>query len=1141
MKDVLVGRVDLVRALDAGGTELQDAVAQILGLQREPKPSPPPDPEPDKEPSEKWEPEIEPEPAPIVVDVPFWQAQEFEALEPRLGDESLAVAPAPADVSPVRLPSSRLAAGADILTRLRRYSAFADLTGGIDVDRTVFRLSRGVWLRHFPRKPRKRWGQMILVIGDRARRLAPYWLDQDLAIGQLKRVFPQHGFQLAILDDGATVPRALLPSGKTGPFGPPDPGTVVLVLGDLGCLARRREERERLMQTWLEWGRRLKNNGNPALALVPCHPSRCRGDLARLWTILPWEGGSGRERPPLSDRETEEVSDQVVTRLAFALRVEPRLVRAVRRMLPEGRVDAGIESFVWQHDALESRHHEAATFDPTRMRSLLPAFFRLSEAERKRIYDLVREVRRNVYPGVWFSELLALERDVARGLLDRQELRQAAWWCQRRYRDLDSIGTANDPAASEPAWFRRVFARLPESVNQGSAARTLHQIWTLVRPDEEVTNLPDFLDPALMPPSSTAERMIALKQVADRLVAEPFSGNERGDHASDMDPPGSLLGLLRTRNGLVRIDRLDEFWEGGVPPGWASNWGCDQHGAWVEFQVDDVTQRLRWIPPGRFMMGSPEDEKGRFADEGPRHEELIESGFWMFDTPCTQSLWRAVMGNNPSRIQGADRPVENVSWKDCHAFIARLNERLGGLCLALPNEAQWEYACRAGTETPRYRENLEEIAWYLGNSEGQTHPVALKAPNDWGLHDTLGNVWEWCADAWSGDYQRRPGKVPDAELSARRVLRGGSWIGLAWYVRAACRDWDAPAYRLDGIGFRCADFRAPGPVARGTVAEPRETGAETNGASWLRPGEGSSESGSISISLVTPIRARTDVETLTIRPVTLPPWATAVGRDRYGLWAEFTIDPLPRKQPSRTVALLRRSAKASLALAPVRQRLRWIPPGRFRMGSPEGEEGRFDWESPQCQATIESGFWMFDTPCTQALWDAVMGEGTNPSRFPGADRPVEQVSWEGCQLFLKRLGERLEGLGLGLPSEGQWEYACRAGTTAARYHERVDEIAWYGENSGVETHPVGRKAPNSWGLFDILGNVWEWCADRWLREDDESHAPQPAGMSVHRVVRGGSWVSDPHDVRAAYRVATEPSARLHSLGFRCAEFRGVIA
>ena len=143
--------------------------------------------------------------------------------------------------------------------------------------------------------------------------------------------------------------------------------------------------------------------------------------------------------------------------------------------------------------------------------------------------------------------------------------------------------------------------------------------------------------------------------------------------------------------------------QGDGPPPWASGWGRDETGAWADFTIEGkdgqqaVTQRMRWIPPGTFMMGSPETEAGRFDDETSPHEVTVVNGFWMADTACTQALWEAVMENNPSHFKGGDLPVESVSWHNAKAFIGKLNRRIPGLELSLPSEAQWEYACRAGT------------------------------------------------------------------------------------------------------------------------------------------------------------------------------------------------------------------------------------------------------------------------------------------------------------------------------------------------------------------------------------------------------------------------------------------------------------
>ncbi len=147
---------------------------------------------------------------------------------------------------------------------------------------------------------------------------------------------------------------------------------------------------------------------------------------------------------------------------------------------------------------------------------------------------------------------------------------------------------------------------------------------------------------------------------------------------------------------------MDRRWhplaDGGAPA-WAQAWGEDQFGIWAAFVLGDVTQKLRWIPPGQFTMGSTESEPGRYDDEGPAHQAILTRGFWLFDTPVTQALWSAVMKDDPSHFQSHDRPVEQVSWEDARRFLGKINAAIPGLRLDLPTEAQWEYACRGGTKS----------------------------------------------------------------------------------------------------------------------------------------------------------------------------------------------------------------------------------------------------------------------------------------------------------------------------------------------------------------------------------------------------------------------------------------------------------
>ncbi len=248
----------------------------------------------------------------------------------------------------------------------------------------------------------------------------------------------------------------------------------------------------------------------------------------------------------------------------------------------------------------------------------------------------------------------------------------------------------------------------------------------------------------------------------------------------------------------------------GNPPTWATLWGQDRYGVFAGFHVGDVAARMRWIPAGAFTMGSPDTDTEAFEDEKPQHGVTLNEGFWLGEFPCTQAMWTAVMEDNPSRFQNLERPVEKVSWDDVQTFFRRIEERLPGLGLRLPSEAQWEYACRAGTESARYGE-LDEIAWYDQNSGGETHVVGEKRANAWGLYDTLGNVWEWCQDEWS--LYEAVAAVDlirlGVDLGAHRVGRGGSWILGARYARAAFRYRDDPSYAWGYQGFRFSRGQGP--------------------------------------------------------------------------------------------------------------------------------------------------------------------------------------------------------------------------------------------------------------------------------------------------------------------------------------------
>ena len=250
------------------------------------------------------------------------------------------------------------------------------------------------------------------------------------------------------------------------------------------------------------------------------------------------------------------------------------------------------------------------------------------------------------------------------------------------------------------------------------------------------------------------------------------------------------------------------------PPSFASAFGDDEFGIWADLTVNDVAQRFRWIEPGEFLMGSPDNELDRSNVEGPQSRVRISQGYWLADTACTQAFWVAVGDENPSHFKDdVHNPIEQVSWNDINEhWLPLLNENLPIEFEALlPSEAQWEYACRAGTETPfsfGASITLDEVNFFADDQTGlrrdRTVPVKSLPPNSWGLYEMHGNVMEWCRDG-RFHYIGLPSVLvdPDGQSSnGLRALRGGSWFHPKRYSRSAFRRAFIPELRRPFIGFR---------------------------------------------------------------------------------------------------------------------------------------------------------------------------------------------------------------------------------------------------------------------------------------------------------------------------------------------------
>ncbi len=1149
------GYADLLRALQMGGEESLSTMAALLGFVQQP----PPPPLPEKSASPVSEPPTTAEPVQPkkgypqnLAPLPLWRLQQFEAREPLTIDNT--VKEEGKDTRPHAAPNCQpLFAWNRLAPRLRQ--RFTELIVGRDpdFDKIIARISRGQELHPIPCRLRRRWGRGVQIILDRSQRLAPLQADLDQAAGQLARLFPHRAVEYAMVWEQQPEPLRVGSNGQCSSYQLPEAGTLVVVLGDMGFFAAEGSGTQR---QWQRLGHRLQQQGCRTMVLNPCPEDRWLPERLPSWTMLPLLVGK-RGAPPTAE-ELQARAERLLCHLSPAIRIEPGLLRAVRALLGT-EADHGTEVDAWNHPAMAGRNRVAGVLHPQEAERLRQVFAGLELARQQAVVLCLQQWRSGLDKEIWFEELLKLQPEQL-----PESIRNNDWLAAKSFfmNIVPQEGTQGDESLLD--WFVRVDRRASADFYQGEDQQlrlALQRLNLAALGESGSAEVRAGFDLRLMPKVREQPLLLSLSHQGKQIIL--------GDAAAE----GSLLGAIRSCQDKVLVGRVlpgsseaaENFWQGGKAPSWADAWGWDTFGAWVEFVVGEVRQRMRWIPAGSFMMGSPESELERNNNEGPQHRVSFHQGYWLFDTTCTQALWQVVMGENPSRFRSPDRPVESVNFMDVQKFLRRIGERLSRIDLTLPNEAQWEYACRANTHTAYNLGDSITKKQINFDSMNGTVPVASLPPNPWGLYEMHGNIWEWCQDSWHNSYEGAPNDgstwhIRAAMSEEKRVIRGGSWRDSMPSVQTTTRSRLDPRRRNSYLGFRCV--RMPISQASGQVTEPQlavpeqqlvyQTTRSAAVAATLLDLQGDAKRRRCQIPGGYSFQVQSDSETLTFTRYSKPSWAEAIGRDRYGLWVSFTL-------PGESYP-------------PVSQKLRWIPPGRFMMGSPEEEPGREQSEGPQHEVTLRQGFWLFDTPCTQALWQAVMGN--NPSRFRSAFRPVEAVSFDDANKFIDKINEKLPGLSLFLPSEAQWEYACRAGTSSALYTGPLDilgensapaleKIAWYGGNSGLEfdlkngvnshdwpekyhphqqagSHPVALQEPNGWGLYDMLGNVREWCADVWQPSYQQAPLDGSAwpgageGNNMRHCKRGGAWIDFARCIRAAYRSYGESAVGNSYTGFRCA-------
>ncbi|MEE9350677.1 MAG: formylglycine-generating enzyme family protein [Thiotrichaceae bacterium] len=751
-----------------------------------------------------------------------------------------------------------------IWAKLRHILKQKYLSNHPDIPKLVKHIEKGDSLKYFPYTSQHCRVSQIVVLADYASHLRTCRTDYQQLQSRLNKYWGKNRIIWQKIEDypGGMISIKQHEDYQEKKWVTPPIDTAILILSDCGALADKATR-----QHWQTFLQKTKKMGNTLLLLAPASAADLQGINLKGVHAYSWDndlarsGGIAHQEPLKDEKRNKEDVERLLSFLSFTYRIEPHLLRASRKYLG---LPVSIEAAcrTYEHIDDDGEFLYLKPEELSRYRGIFADSETFTSKQQAKAIQLVRNTH-----AVLPRSILDVELVTVQSLLPDHEIagaNEALHYLRRRCKTFTE--KANDRLYQSYAYY---YLLDQEKGGEEAALFWVTLYKDLVNEDDsKPIQLPknvNLSDVARFIDINQSATFYRLEQYANQLT---FKKDQNHNNADVLISNRFELGKSEFTQRLIDVDHQtvpvnDEIFiempndksisiDTGTEsltiatltkPDWAENigrdaqglyleaghqgqqtrvyypeWGGtleqDENGIYTEITVKGISQRFRYITAGTFLMGSPTSEIDRSSDEA-QHEVTLSSGYWLADTACTQALWQTVMGENPARFnEDLQNPVEQVSWDEVQVFIKKLNELIPELSAQLPTEAQWEYACRAGTTTPfTFGENIspEQVNYdggypYANGKKGldreKTVPVKALAKNEWGLYQMHGNVYEWCQD-WYGDYPTSPVQNPEgAETSVYRVLRGGSWFDFGQDVRSADRSGDTPDNRDYDFGFR---------------------------------------------------------------------------------------------------------------------------------------------------------------------------------------------------------------------------------------------------------------------------------------------------------------------------------------------------